>query len=387
MAPDGAADGAFISLGDAGAAQSDAASALGNTSYGFIAAEPIVEDGSDAGLGIAANLVERMDELSAALPLLQEARVSLVMIVQAIKLQTPAAMEQVFSLVEDAARRGLEVRPVPVLNGDDGYYPNATNIAAFAPLVRNLVAQWKARGLVPTTMVIDMEPPKELTTALASGDLTRAAPAEHVDRSRYAAAVTGYAALADELHRAGWKIAVTTQAQLLADYDDGDDDLRQYFNVVLDGVPWDQLDFQLYRSAYEGLADGLDSYFVYYAAQRAAAQYPGIKVGLGLGLTHPGPVFPDTPTEGSQALRADLEAAVSAGVPRELITVYNLKGVLLGPPVCQSVLGCSATEYVYLPNDPHRWFIDASGAQAPAVNSSTAKLWSQFDFMDSVLDP
>ncbi|MDB4973653.1 MAG: hypothetical protein JWN48_1994 [Myxococcaceae bacterium] len=370
-----------------GARDAGSASALANTSFGFVGVEPIIEDGSKKGLAIAPNLVERMDELSAALPLLQEAKVSLVMIVQDAKLESPTALDEVFELVEDAARRGLEVRPAPVLSADDGYYPNATNVGLFVTVVRKLVTQWQARGLPPSTLVVDMEPPRELTAALAAGDYGNASPDDHIDRPRYEQAIASYAALAEELHRLGWKVAVTTQATLLADYDDGDDDMRQYFNVVLDGVAWDQVEFQLYRSAFASISPGLDSYFVYYAARKALAQFAHTSVGIGLGLTHPGPIFPDSATEDATSLQADLQAAVAAGIRREGISVYNLKGILLGPPFCDNLLPCRATEYVYHPNDPRSWFIDVSGGVEPPDDGSTALLWSQFQSLDSALDP
>ena len=360
--------------------------ALADTSYGFVGVEPIIEDGSKKGVGVAPNLVERMDEIRGALPMLQEAKVSLAMIIQAAKLSDPSESDELFKLVSDAAGRGVQVRPVPVLSADDGYFPNATNVETYVPVVRRLIAAWQEHGLAPNTLVVDMEPPRELSEALASLDLKKAVPKDHIDRERYAKAVGSYAALVDELHQAGWKVGVTTQATLLADYDDGDDDMRQYFNVVLDEVAWDQVDFQLYRSAFARQSPMLDSYFVYDFAKKAGAQFAGTPVGVGLGLTHPGPIFPDTATEDSKALRADLEAAVAAGVSRELITVYNLKGILLGPPVCDKVLPCSAADYAYKPNDPRSWFIDAEGGTAPQKSESTTFLWDQFKLMDKLLD-
>ncbi|MDB4991296.1 MAG: hypothetical protein JWN04_6474 [Myxococcaceae bacterium] len=360
--------------------------ALSDTSFGFVGVEPIVEDGSQKPLEIAPNLVEHMDEIRQALPLLHEAHVSLVMIIQAVKVRDPALRNEVFELVEEAVARGLEVRPVPLLSADDGYFPNATNVDAYLPVVRELVAQWKARGLAPNTLVVDMEPSRDLMAALSSFRLVKALPRHQIDRERYARAVSLYAALVEELHAAGWKVSVTTQATLLADYGDGDDDLRQYFNVVLDQVPWDQVEFQLYRSAYRSQSPGLDSYFVYDFAKKAAQQFPGTPVGVGLGLTHPGPTYPRTATEDQKALREDLGAALAAGVPRERITVYNLKGILLGPPFCDKVLRCSATDYSYKSNEPRSWFMNADGRAAPSESASTKLLWGEFELADKLLD-
>lgn len=355
--------------------------------FGAIAVEPIEEDGSDAGVGVAPNLVETLDEVRQALPLLARSKLSLALMIQAHKLRDDAASERIFALVEEATKMGVPVRPVPVLSADEGYFPNATNHVAFAAVARDLARRWKARGLPETTLVVDMEPPRELTEALASLDIVKAAPNDHIDRERYAAGRQGYVALVDELHREGFKVAMTTQASLLADYRDDDDDLRQYFNVVIEGPAWDELEFQLYRSAYQQQAPGLGPHFVYDFARAAQARFPDKTVGVTLGVTHPGPVFPETQTLASpEELRKDVAAARAAGVPRERIGVYNLKGVLLGPPKCDQVLGCEASEYEYGTNDPADWLEPLSNEQPPEESAATGVLWTQLDLMDGLLD-
>jgi hypothetical protein len=364
-----------------------AQTAVQKADYAYLCVEAIEEDGSQKGLGVDQNLVEHMDEVMNALPMLQEAGVSLNFIIQAHKLAIPAEMDAVFALVDDAEKRGLSVLPTPVVSADDGYYPNATNFEIVGPVVRELIKQWQARGLEPTMLYIDMEPSRDLVQALSSLDLAKAVPKDHIDRERYAAGVQSYAALVDELHAAGWKVAVTTQASLLADYDDGDDDTRQYFNVILDGPKWDQMDFQLYRSAYTSQVPGLDAFFVYTFGKKALATFPNTRVGVSLGLTHPGPIYPDTPTYKSAAsLREDVQAAIAAGFQREQITVYNLKGVLMGPPVCDKLVGCDPSDYHYQANDPGSWFVSAATPVAPEKSATTGALLDQFGLMDKLLD-
>jgi hypothetical protein len=354
--------------------------------YGYLAVEAIEDDGSKKSLGVDPNLVEHMDEVRDALPMLEQGQVSIAFMLQGHKLKDPAKMEEIFTLIEDAEKRGLEVVPVPVISNDDGYFPNATNHQAYVPVVQEVVRQWKERGLKPTTLFVDMEPPRDLVEALASLDLAKAVPRDHIDRERFAGGVDAYTKLVEELHGAGWKVGVTTQATLLADYDDEDDDLRQYFNVVLDGPAWDQVDFQLYRSAYTSQMPGLDAFFVYTFAKKALQRFPNTKVGVGVGLTHPGPVFPETPAhKGPSSLREDVEAALAAGLSREQITVYNLKGVLVGPPVCDKLVNCETSDYHYEENDPGEWFVQAT-AKAPDESMTTGALQEQFDLMDGLLD-
>jgi hypothetical protein len=355
--------------------------------YGYLAVEAIEEDGSQKGLGVDQNLVEHMDEVSGALPMLEQAQVSIAFMLQAHKLANPAAMDEVFRLIEDANGRGLDVIPLPVLSADDGYFPNAINVDVFVSVTRDMVKQWQERGLKPTTLMVDMEPSRDLVEALSSLELSKAVPKDHIDRARFQQGVQKYSALVEELHAAGWKVGVTTQATLLADYADDDDDMRQYFNVVIDGPAWDQIDFQLYRSAYTSQVPGLDAFFVYEFAKKALAQFPNTPVGVGLGLTHPGPIYPETPThKHSKSLREDVEAAVAAGIQREHITVYNLKGVLLGPPVCDKLVGCEPSDYHYQTNDVASWFVPPTSNAAPDKAATTGALEMQFDLMDGLLD-
>lgn len=368
-------------------AMSDASTRVPVPDFGAIAVEPIEEDGSDAGVGVAPNLVERLDEIRGALPLLEQAQLKLAFMLQAHRLQEPEEMDAIFKLFEDATARGIEVRPVPVISADEGYFPNAYNHESYGRAVRELVRQWKARGLKPTTLLVDMEPPRELTEALSSLDLVKAAPEEHIDRPRFAKGTQAYVQLVDELHADGFRVSITTQASLLADYRDNDDDLRQYFNVVIEGPAWDELEFQLYRSAYTRQAPGLGPHFVYDFARAAQARFPDKQVGFAIGVTHPGPIFPDTATLGSgEELRKDVAAARAAGVEREHIGVYNLKGVLVGPPKCERVLGCKAEEYVYGTNDPADWLEPWSDKAPPSDSAATDVLWTQLDLMDSLLN-
>jgi hypothetical protein len=381
-APTAGGDGASArSAGDAGTGE------VPIPDFGFVASEPIEEDGSDAGVGVTPALVERLDEVRGALPLLAQAKLSLSIMVQAHKLDDPRAMEELFAVVEDAVARGIEVRPIPVLSADDGYFPNATNHVRFSEVARELARQWKARGLSPTTLLVDMEPPRELTEALSSLDLSKALPLEHIDRTRYQAGVAAFTALVDALHAEGFRVSMSTQASLLADYRDSDDDLRQYFNVVIEGPAWDELEFQLYRSAFASQAPGLTPHFVYAFASAARARFAVERVGVALGVTHPGPVFPDTPTLGSVSeLQKDVAAARAAGIPRERISVYNLKGILLGPPHCDEVLACGASDHRYSDNEPAAWLTPSVNRAPPAASDVTEMLWRQLDLMDGLLD-
>lgn len=356
--------------------------------FAFVAVEAIEDDGSGEHEPIQPRHVETLEDLVDALPVLAAHGLSVGLAIQGHKLSNPAAMDAVFSAIERARESQVEVHPWLLLSFADGYFPSALNADKFAELARDLLKQWEERGLPPSTLLIDMEPSRELQEALSSVDLAEALPREQVDDESFVHGQEVYAALVDELHGRGWKAQLSTLATLLADYRDEDDDLRRYFNVVIDGVAWDQLDFQLYRSAFGQKAPGLGPHFVYTYVQEALARFPEKKLGFTLGLIHPGPIFQDGATlENGDELRKDVEAALAAGAERSTLSVFNLKGILDGPPRCDKLLGCSADEYAYAENDPQSWLErPAERTSIPEMSAATGILSAMFDAMDAALD-
>ncbi|MFT3924074.1 MAG: hypothetical protein QM778_16180 [Myxococcales bacterium] len=356
--------------------------------FGGVAVEAIEDDGTQGDEHIDPRHVETLADVEGAFPLLAKHNLTVALAIQVHKLALPEAMDAVFTTIERAHRHGIEVRPWLVLSFADGYFPSALNADAFAVHARDLLRQWQARGLKPTTLLVDMEPSRELQEALSSMNIAEALPRDHIDQERFAQATRTYAELVDELHGQGWKAQLSAIATVIADYRDDDDDLRQYFGVIVEGVSWDQLDFQVYRSAFAALAPGLGPHFVYSYVQEALARFPEQDLGFTLGVTHPGPILQDGKTlENGAELRKDVEAALAAGADPSRLSVYNLKGILLGPPRCEKVLPCASEDYVYGPDDPASWLEPpADHIGIPEVSAATGILSAMFDGMDRALD-
>lgn len=279
-----------------------------------------------------------MDEARDALPLLYEHGLALHMAWNA-----PGDARELYDLARSGEREGVPVRPWILLEEADGYWPGSTNAEAFAALARAVMDRWDAEGLAPTTLLVDMEMHRERADQLQAMleqdglDLPKfiAFFQEGVDRDQFAAATQTYAALADEAHERGWKVLCTTLPNVLDDYGDGDDSLRQALGIPVEGIDFDVITFQAYTTLFSGLfasiLDGkeLTSYMVYSYAQTAIEQF-GSRAGLDIGTTGTGvsdsPVYP-SPTE----LRADLEAGAAAGIPPDRINVFSLGGILDRP--------------------------------------------------------
>jgi hypothetical protein len=357
------------------------------TGFGWVAVEAIESDPSAPEEKVQPRHAETLEDVVRALPLLAEKKLSIALAIQAFKLRDQVAMERWFDVVKLAIdQHGVQVRPWLLLDFQDGYFPNATNHESFLRHARELVRQWKAHELPPTTLVVDMEPSRALQAALSSADFTQALPRQHVDRERYARAQAAFASFVRELKQQGFGAMLTTLPMILTDYHDGDDDLRQYFGVVIDGVEWEQIDFQLYRSLFEAQAPRLGPDFVFQYVREAQGRFPGMKLGFDLGLTHPGPISQDAKTlEKPAALREDVEAALAAGADPQLLSVYNLQGILRGAPRCPKLRACAPDEYQYLENEPGDWLAAPSARLSPpAPSSATDHLSLAFTALDKL---
>lgn len=263
----------------------------------------------------------------------------------ALHLAWPAARLDDAALLDvaaDAQAAGVVVRPWLLLADEDGYWPGSTNAEAFATAARQLMEAWTGRGLEPSGLIVDMEMRIDralMLTDLIGGDMPDLAGLvsflrEGVDRDQFAAATATYAALADDAHASGWTVILTTLPMVLDDPGDGDDTIVQALGIPVDGIAWDRMTFQAYRTLLGNfsIGDGPPlTPFVVYDYARTAIELYGERAGMDLGLVGTGvggnPTYPD-----ASELRADVEAAQAAGIPASRIHVYNLDGILERTP-------------------------------------------------------
>jgi hypothetical protein len=274
-----------------------------------------------------------------------------------------------WDLVHYAYSRGIAVQPWLTLPESQGYFPNATNYDAWIANAQYLMFLWRSHGLPSTTFVVDMEMSKDklhrFTELTAAGDPFAVARFlnGNINRAQFSAATTAYKGFADYAHALGFKLTLSALLPLLEDYSDGDNFLRQGFNCPIDGVPWDEVAFQVHRTIY-GVQFPVTSYMVYEYG-RVARQRFGARAGIGIGLTHQG-ISSDTRIvypNGNQ-LRLDVEAARAAGFPYQRIGVYSFLGIYSRPPVDQ-------------------WF-QAASARAPWPDLGTGALRFSMQFLDTL---
>lgn len=278
------------------------------------------------------------EQIEAAFPLLGRHQVAVNLAWPVAQLSDPALT----TLVKRASAAGVEIRPWLLLSEADGYWPGSTNAPVFASAARSLMDVWEKNGLAPTTFVVDMEMSKDRVDQLDAlwrkDDVLGVVELmkSGVDPARYASATEQYATLVEEAQSRGWRVHLTTLPQVLDDYADGDDGLRQALGIPVEGIGWDVVTFQAYRTLFGDMLGGdtpPTAYFVHSYGKDARKLF-GDKAGLDVGMVGEGVTPASTYASGSE-LAADLAAAAAAGIPRALLNVYNLDGVLARTPVEQ----------------------------------------------------
>jgi len=195
------------------------------------------------------------------------------------------------------------------------------------------VADWfDEHGLAPSVIHFDMETELSGSLALIEAQTTFDVAAilnllkERRDVNRFERAKVIFNRAITQLRAREWKVGVTTVPLALDDHIDADGGLRLSFGLVVEGVDWDFITFQVYTSQYRRSLEQVNHDLVYQYALEARRQY-GDKAGLDLGVT----VFDGlTGSEGltQEELKRDVEAALAAGIPEEQIFIFSFDGIL-----------------------------------------------------------
>lgn len=294
-----------------------------------------------AGFGYVASELVPLPQLDAALPLLASYKVALVLDWPASELASPAR----YAFVKKAAQSGVEVRPWLLLSEEQGLWANAVNATQYDLQARRLVEAWLQAGLRPTTFVVDMEMPidrvRRFAEFVTKGDTDGAIAflRSNIDRAQYARATAVYRGLVDYLHAKGFKVELSVWSQVLDDYADGDDSLRQAFSVPVDTIAWDTVTIQAYRTLNDTVLNNAypktGPAYVFDYARRARAQF-GTRGSVIVGMTDAGDLAPDAGIYASSGqVREDVDAATWAGIPRANLGLYNLRGILRRTPSSQ----------------------------------------------------
>lgn len=236
-----------------------------------------------------------------------------------------------------AAAHSVPLRLWPLLPKAGGYWAGQSNAPAFLAWTDELVG-W-AESDCPTFagVEVDLEMAYDRVQTLqamrgAGADL--AAIAEFmqsgVDEAAFEAARSALADGVDALHARGVDVGLSTLPMNADDWADGDEGIGKMFGTPIDGIAWDRVSFQVYRSLYDAqfppksgapYGPGLVASYAASIVERF-----GARAAIDLGTTGSGIGIPEG-LPSAEALRADLAAALAEGIAPGNIAVYSLEGL------------------------------------------------------------
>lgn len=276
--------------------------------------------------------------IEASFPLLAKGQVRVNVAWPASDVRSPALLD----LAERGHDAGVAIHPWLLLSENEGYWPGSTNASRFRDVAMQWMDAWDERGLGPTTLIVDMELRKDRAdqlSALLENDLAAGIELlkSGIDPDEYASATAIYRDLVETAHARGHRVHLTTLPQVIDDYADEDDGLRQALGIPVDGIAWDTLSFQAYRTLFGDLLGGTPSSFFVYSYGVDARERFGERAALDIGLVGKGVTESSVYASGID-LGSDLAACRAAGIPRERVVVYNLDGILERAPIAQWLL-------------------------------------------------
>jgi hypothetical protein len=255
--------------------------------------------------------------------------------VAAIQGQTDPAYLQTLCTATDGADVALKLWPL--LPMSQGYWANQSNVDAYDAWIDQLLS-WAA-GTCPRLdgVVVDMEQPIDRTmqlVAMRADGQSNVQIAEWllggIDEAAFERARGLFDAEGQKVRGQGYSYSVSTLPMVADGYDAGTETLAQALWTPIDGIQWDAVSFQVYRSLFQSefpAANGqpYDAGLVTSYAQTIVGKWGALgavdlgTTGAGVGVTMGLP--------GAADLQADLGAALAAGIAPGHLAVYSLEGL------------------------------------------------------------
>ena len=221
----------------------------------------------------------------------------------------------------------------PLLSDEDGYWPSEWNAPQFKLRVEEAVA-FAASQASPRTVAIDLEPPLEVSQALASGNAVRTlgarlleAPSRQAVERRSQARLI-FSQIVQSLRDQG--LETLTALVPLVVLDMGTAPIFQtLLGTEFESTPWDRLSPMFYTSM---IAERLPNHSHLYAREiltqgcRILYQKHGQDAAVSLGVVGKGKLGHEARLPTAHTLAQDVSAARAAGI--QDLALFSLEGVL-----------------------------------------------------------
>lgn len=245
------------------------------------------------------------------------------------------------AVCQAAEDNGLALRLWPLLSQPDGYWANQQNVELFVAYVQTLRG-WAAKDCPRLEgFVVDLEMPYDRAMELEDqfsqggsvGDLLNFLLLG-IDEDRFETARLRFTDLVEDLGARGYLVSASTLPMIVDDAADGDETIAKALWTPVQGVPYDKISFQVYRTHYDAvwgqaIADepvSFPSGLITSYADSIVTHF-GEQGAIDLGIVGSAGVS-DLPgmTDAAQ-LQGDLAAALAAGIPAGRIQVFSLDGL------------------------------------------------------------
>lgn len=245
--------------------------------------------------------------------------------------------EYLRAVCETAERHDIGLVWWPVLAREDGYWPNQGNVDVFLPFVDELLDRRDALCPRLDGIVVDMEMPIQRIEMLSEMRESGAPITEIAGWALSGIDVVAFDRARGLFDEAGQRVrarglrwTVTTLPMNLDDYRDGDQTVAHVMWTPIEGITWDNVSFQVYRSLFdaqfppesgEPYTAGLVTTYATTAVERWAEL-----AGVDLGTTGSG-IGIETGIVSADEMQSDIAAALAAGIEPGRIAIYSLEGL------------------------------------------------------------
>ena len=246
--------------------------------------------------------------------------------------------ERLSTWCQAAEAHDVAFRIWPLVSEEDGYWANQANAEIYTGWVAEMV-DWSLEDCPRLDgIAFDMEFPIERAFELQalmeeSGSVTDLVDffIGGIDDEAFAASRDVFAASVHDIQGQGLRCTASTLAMAADDVLDGDETIAKALWTPIEGIGWDRISFQVYRSMFDdefsmaledpeqeftaGLVTSYATDIVAHYGDRAS-----IDLGTtGSGISDHGGVEPDD-------LQADLAAALAAGIEPGATVIYSMEG-------------------------------------------------------------
>lgn len=239
-----------------------------------------------------------------------------------------------------AASHDLGLTLWPLLAEEDGYWPNQSNAEAFSTWALE-VLDWTTDSCdALQAVVVDMNMPTDRSDIWMGDEIGSTADRvalleKGMDEPAFLAAKDVYKAWIEAVRSRHPTIEVhlSTLPMLVDDHLDGDESIAMALWTPVEGLDWDRVSFQVYRTvfpAYSASLLGTEAVFGPGLVSSYAAdivELYGDRAAIDIGIIGPDKWGPGGMTEPG-GLQEDIAAALDAGIPLNAIHIDSLDGLV-----------------------------------------------------------